>query len=85
MAKKKPKRRVIVPTWIVRDAHSRYRAFVAAQPPDEDWEGGWIRVTDSDPAGRGLRLCTADYEASNPKYLWLKPGGGPLKVRLVRA
>jgi len=88
MAKKaKAKRRVIVPTWIVRNCDSSYRQFVGLRPPLlYKWLGTWgMPRRGSALHERGVVLPTADHEASTPKTLHLKPGGGPIKVRLVRA
>jgi len=85
MAKKaKAKRRVIMPMWIVRDTECpTYRAFVQVKPPITNWFGRW--QTEKTPGWHcGLVLCTKDYEAGTPKKYHLKPGGGPLKMQLVR-
>lgn len=97
-AKAKAKRRVLVPTWIVRDEDEAYHAIVSHEKPhvvnEEEAQcndmpspvrvGDWI-VGSGDDAIWGLQLCTGEYELGTEELDHLKPGGGPLKMQLVRA
>lgn len=74
-AKKTRKQRAILPLWIVRDKRGYYYATVT----DEEPCAGDIAV-DCD----ALDLCNDLYEACTPKSLHLKPGGRPVKVRLMK-
>lgn len=90
MAKKKAKakaeRRVIVPLWLVRAATARedYSFLVSDKAPTMDIYGDWFAATGVGSVW-GSHMEPEAFEASTPKYMHLKPGGGPLKMKLVRA
>lgn len=79
VAKAKVKRRVLVPMWIVRDDDGEYHRIISHQAPKKNKSGNWL--TDGD---WGEQFNLDNYKASVEVSDHLAPGGGPLKMKLVR-
>jgi hypothetical protein len=83
---KKTKRRKIKPLWLCRDnGASQQNYYVYISKPQFDTYGTGLRhgVWDTRDGG-GVDMCPEEFEACTPKSLHLKPGGGPVQVKLVR-